>query len=114
MNVLKTMRNMGSLKILLWIIVISFVAAMFTVWGTGGSSGKGGRTWLGEEYSVKVEGRTMPPAIFRLQYRFYAERIRQMLGDNFRDDFLRGASKTVADGHGPPAHPRRHGRRTTA
>jgi peptidyl-prolyl cis-trans isomerase D len=98
MNVLKTMRNMGSLKILLWIIVISFVAAMFTVWGTGGSTEKGGRTWLGQEYSVKVEGRTMSPAIYRLQYRFYSERIRQMLGENFREDFLRGASKTIADG----------------
>jgi peptidyl-prolyl cis-trans isomerase D len=98
MNVLKKMRNMGSLKILLWIIVISFVAAMFTVWGTGGSTDKGGRTWLGQEYSVKVEGKTMSPAVYRLQYRFYAERIRQMLGDNFREDFLRGASKTIADG----------------
>lgn len=98
MNVLKTMRNMGSLKILLWIIVISFVAAMFTVWGTGGSTEKGGRNWLGQEYSVKVEGKTMSPAIYRLQYRFYAERIRQMLGDNFREDFLRGASKTIAEG----------------
>lgn len=97
MNVLKTMRNMGSLKFLLWIIVISFVAAMFTVWGTGGAR-SGGRTWLGEEYAVKVEGRTMPPAVFRLQYRFYVERIRQMLGDNFREDFVRGASKTVAEG----------------
>ena len=64
MNVLKTMRNMSSLKILLWIIVISFVAAMFTVWGTGGGTEKGGRTWLGEEYAVKVEGHTLPPAIF--------------------------------------------------
>jgi peptidyl-prolyl cis-trans isomerase D len=98
MNVLKTMRNMAPLKFLLWIIVISFVAAMFTVWGTGGGSGSGGRTWLGEEYAVKVEGRIMPPAVFRLQYRFYVERIRQMLGDNFREDFVRGASKTVAEG----------------
>lgn len=98
MNVLKTMRNMAPLKFLLWIIVISFVAAMFTVWGTGGGSGSGGRTWLGEEYAVKVEGRIMPPAVFRLQYRFYVERIRQMLGENFREDFVRGASKTVAEG----------------
>ncbi len=98
MNVLKTMRNMGSLKFLLWIIVISFVAAMFTVWGTGGGSGSGGRTWLGEEYAVKVGARSLPPAVFRLQYRFYVERIRQMLGDNFREDFIRGASKTVAEG----------------
>ena len=98
MNVLKTMRNMGSLKILLWIIVISFVGAMFTVWGTGGSSDNSGRNWLGEEYAVRVDSRSLPPAVFRLEYRFYAERIRQMLGDNFREDFLRGASKTVAEG----------------
>ncbi len=99
MNVLKTMRNMSSLKILLWIIVISFVAAMFTVWGGGGGSSSGtGRTWLGEEYAVKVGSRTLPPAVFRLQYRFYVERIKQMLGDSYREDFTRGASKTVADG----------------
>ncbi len=98
MNVLKTMRNMSSLKILLWIIVISFVAAMFTVWGGGGSSSREGRSWLGQEYAVKVGHRTLPPAVFRLQYRFYVERIKQMLGDSYREDFTRGASKTVADG----------------
>ena len=91
MNVLKTLRSMGFLKILLWIIVISFVGAMFTLWGGGLDAEKGSGNLLGTDYAVKVGKESFPPAVFRLQYRFYVERLRNMLGDSFSDQFLRGA-----------------------
>lgn len=97
MNVLKTMRNMEFLKILLWIVVISFLLAMFALWG-GGLEYEKGHSLFGPDFAVKVGKESLSPGAYRLQYRFYTEQIRQMLGDNFRDDFLRGAAQRVADG----------------
>jgi len=97
MNVLKTMRNMEFLKILLWIVVISFLLAMFALWG-GGLEYEKGHSLFGPDFAVKVGKESLSPGAFRLQYRFYTEQIRQMLGDNFRDDFLKGAAQRVADG----------------
>lgn len=97
MNVLKTVRNMGFLKILLWIIVISFLAAMFTIWGGGMDVEKKGGSLFGADYAVKVGKDSFSPGVFRLQYRFYVERLRQMMGDQFKEDFLRGAPQNIAD-----------------
>ncbi len=97
MNVLKTMRTMGSLKILLWIIVFAFIAAMFTMWG-GGLEAERGASMFGPEFAVKVGEDSLPPGVFQLQYRFYTEQMKRMLGDNFNDNFLKGAPQRVADG----------------
>ncbi len=97
MNVLKRMRNMGFLKFLLWIIVISFVMAIFTLWGGGLEYEKRGSSLFGGDYAVKVDGDSLPPAVFRLKYRFYVDRIKSMLGDNFRDSFLQGAPQNIAN-----------------
>jgi peptidyl-prolyl cis-trans isomerase D len=97
MNVLKTMRTMGSLKLLLWIIVISFVAAMFTMWGGGLEAERGG-TIFGNEFAVRVGEDSLPPGVFQLQYRFYTDQLKRMLGENFNDNFLKGAPQRVADG----------------
>jgi peptidyl-prolyl cis-trans isomerase D len=97
MNVLKTLRSMGFLKILLWIIVISFIGAMFTLWGGGLDAEKSSGTLLGNDYAVKVGKESFPPAVFRLQYRFYVERLRNMFGDSFNEQFLRGAPQNIAN-----------------
>ncbi|MEW6756832.1 MAG: peptidyl-prolyl cis-trans isomerase [Acidobacteriota bacterium] len=97
MNVLKTMRTMGSLKILLWVLVFAFIAAMFTMWG-GGLEAERGASMFGPEFAVKVGEDSLPPGVFQLQYRFYTEQMKRMLGDNFNDNFLKGAPQRVADG----------------
>jgi len=97
MNVLKTMRGMKLLKGLLWIVVISFIAAIFTLWGGGLDYEKRGRSLFGADYAVKVEGVTIPPEIFKLQYRFYERQMRDMLGTSFKASYLQGASARMAD-----------------
>ncbi len=96
MNVLKRMRSMQVLKILLWVVVLSFLLAMFTVWGGGQEAEKGGHSLLGRDYAVKVGSDILPPGAYRLQYRFYAERVRSMLGKNFKRSFLKGAPQRIA------------------
>jgi peptidyl-prolyl cis-trans isomerase D len=97
MNVLKTMRGMKLLKGLLWVVVISFIAAIFTLWGGGLDYEKRGRSFWGADYAVKVGGATIPPEIFRLQYRFYERQMRDMLGTSFKASYLQGASARMAD-----------------
>ncbi len=96
MNVLKRMRSMQVLKILLWVVVLSFLLAMFTVWGGGQEAEKGGHSLLGRDYAVKVGSDILPPGAYRLQYRFYSERVRSMLGKNFKQSFLKGAPQRIA------------------
>lgn len=97
MNILKTVRTMGFLKILLWIIVISFVGAMFTLWGGFGDVEKKGATLFGKDFAVEVGKDSYPPEIFRLQYRFYVEQVKSFMGDNFQESFLRGAPMNIAN-----------------
>ena len=70
---------------------------MFTLWGGGLDAEKGSGNLLGTDYAVKVGADSFPPAVFRLQYRFYVERLRNMLGDNFNDRFLQGAPQNIAN-----------------
>lgn len=96
MNVLKTMRSMTTLKILLWIIVFSFIAAMFTVWGGGMDvEGKKGGGFFTRKYSVKVGKDSLPPGVFKLQYRFYVESVKRYLGEKKSAQFLKGAGQRV-------------------
>jgi peptidyl-prolyl cis-trans isomerase D len=97
MNVLKTMRGMKLLKGLLWIVVISFVAAIFTLWGGGLDYEKSGRSLFGADYAVRVGRQTISPEIYKLQYRFYERQMRDMLGNNFKASFLQGAPARMAD-----------------
>jgi peptidyl-prolyl cis-trans isomerase D len=97
MNILKTVRTMGFLKILLWIIVISFVGAMFTLWGGFGDVEKKGATLFGRDFAVEVGKDYYPPEVFRLQYRFYVEQVKSFMGDNFQESFLKGAPKNIAN-----------------
>ena len=96
MNVLKTMRNMQMLKVLLWIVVISFLLAIFALWGGGLEYEEKNPVLHGREYAVRVDDEILPPAAFTLQYRLYSEQVKSMLGDNFREDFLRGAPQRIA------------------
>ena len=96
MNVLKRMRSMQVLKLLLWVVVLSFILAMFTVWGGGNDMEKGGNSLLGRDFAVKVGSDSLPPGAYRLQYRFYTERIKSMLGKNFKQSFLKGAPQRIA------------------
>ena len=97
MNVLKTMRGMKLLKGLLWVVVISFIAAIFTLWGGGLDYEKSGGTLFGADYVVKVESATVSPELYRLQYRFYERQMRDMLGDSFKESFLQGTPKRIAE-----------------
>ena len=98
MNMLKTMRNMGSLKLLLWIIVISFIAAMFTRVGNGeyglewpDLAGRGARGEGGGAYHA---ARRLPPAIPLLRGAHPPD-----AGDNFRErTSSAGPPETVAEG----------------
>lgn len=97
MNVLKTMRGMKLLKGLLWIVVISFIAAIFTLWGGGLDYEKHKGGLFGANYVVKVESATISPELYRLQYRFYERQMKDMLGDNFKSSFLQGSPQRIAD-----------------
>lgn len=96
MNVLRTMRSMTSLKVLLWVIVFSFIAAMFTVWGGGMDvENKTGGGLFASKYSVKVGKDSFPPGVFKLQYRFYVENVKRYLGEKNSARFLKGAGQRV-------------------
>ncbi len=97
MNIMKDMRNNTFLKILLWVIVISFLGAMFTLWGGGMDyESKRGHGLLGREYAVKVGGESLSPDVYRLQYQFYVSRIRSILGDKNSARFLKGSAQRTA------------------
>jgi peptidyl-prolyl cis-trans isomerase D len=97
MNLLKTMRNATWLKYLMWVVVISFVAAIFFIWGRGGDSQRRrGATLLGDEYSVYVDGRSQSPNMLRWLYRQQEDQYRSMFRDQFNPSLLRGACTRLA------------------
>lgn len=90
MNLLRFIRENPALKYLLWIVIAAFVL-LFSLPGI-----QMGKDALARDYAVKVGGRSLPPAYLRLSYQDYAGRVRQMLGDQYKESFLKGAGKNLA------------------
>ena len=97
MNLLKVMRNTTWLKYIMWVVVISFIGAIFFIWGRAGDSERRRTTLFGGEYSVNVDGKTQSPGILRMRFKQQEEQYRQMLGANFKPEFMRGACTRLAN-----------------
>jgi len=95
MNLLRFMHETPILKYILWVVIISFVLAIFVIWG-GGMDRESKSGLFQEDYAVKVDGETLPPGYLRLSYQYYGERIRQMFGDQFRESYLKGSAGRLA------------------
>jgi peptidyl-prolyl cis-trans isomerase D len=95
MNVLKFMRSSALLKYLLWLVILSFILWIFA-FNRGGSqrSSKG----FGQDYIVKVKDRTLPPQALALALQFQRDRIRKMLGEEYVEQFMKDAPKSIASG----------------
>ncbi|MEJ2421401.1 MAG: peptidyl-prolyl cis-trans isomerase [Acidobacteriota bacterium] len=88
MNVLKFMRRTKSMKILLWLAIAAFILLIFAVWGGGAQGERGG---LFQNYSVKVESESLPYGSLTLQVLMYQRQLQNMLGQAYKDSFMRGA-----------------------
>jgi peptidyl-prolyl cis-trans isomerase D len=92
------MRNTTWLKYIMWVVVISFMGAIFFIWGRAGDSDSTSRTTLfGGEYAVYVDGKTQSPGILKMRFRQQEEQYRQMLGANYKPEFMRGACTRLAN-----------------
>lgn len=91
MNLLRFIRENPALKYLLWIVIAAFVL-LFSLPGL-----EMGRDAMTDDFAVKVGDQTLPPAYLRLSYQDYAGRVRQMLGDQYKESFLRGSGKNIAN-----------------
>ena len=82
---LKTMRrNVKSLKPILWIIVGTFILAIFAVWGLGGRSAEGGRAKAvasvgGEDISAEAYTQELRQRIDALSKQFSGEMTAQLI-----------------------------------
>jgi len=95
MNLLRFMHETPILKYVLWVVIISFVLAIFVIWG-GGMDAERRSSLFQEDYAVKVGSETLPPGYLRLSYQYYGERMRQMFGDQFRESYLKGSAGRLA------------------
>lgn len=93
MNVLKFMRSSAILKYLLWLVILSFIIWIFAFYGGGGQTSDKG---LGPDYIVKVGNKTLPPQALTLAMQFQRERIRSMLGEEYVEQFMKDAHKSIA------------------
>ncbi len=95
MNLLKFMRETPILKYALWLVILSFILAIFVLWGGAGEAERH-RNPFGTDYAVKVGGAALPPGYLRLSYQLYEERMRSLFGDQFRQSYLKGSVKNLA------------------
>ncbi|MFQ5881062.1 MAG: SurA N-terminal domain-containing protein [Candidatus Methylomirabilales bacterium] len=84
---LRTMRNnLKSLSITLWLVIASFIATIFLVWGMQ-SAGPG--TGRYPAAAATVNGERIPWSEFQKVFRQQVEALRQLYGDRWKDDLVR-------------------------
>lgn len=94
MNVLKFMRSSAILKYLLWLVILSFIIWIFAFYGGGRQTSNKG---LGQDYVVKVRSKTLPPETLTLAMQFQRERIRSMLGEEYVEQLMKDAPRTISN-----------------
>jgi peptidyl-prolyl cis-trans isomerase D len=78
---LKLMRErFHSLKVLLWLVVGSFVITIFAVWGGAREAARGGAT---ATWAARVDGEEIPAALFRQRVRNLDNFYRQLYGSGY-------------------------------
>ncbi len=96
MNLLRFMHETPVLKYVLWIVIISFVLAIFVLWGGGLDAERRGRIFSAN-YAVKAGDNTMPAGCLRLSYQLYADRMRSLFGSQFKESYLKGSVQNLAN-----------------
>lgn len=92
MNIMKFMRSSKFLYFLLWLVILSFVIWVFAIYGGAGQSL---RNPFEEEYIVKVKKRSLSPAVLNLSLQYHRENIRNMLGEQYVEQFMKDAHKMM-------------------
>lgn len=84
---LRTMRdNIKSLSITLWLVIASFIATIFFVWGMQSGGPGAGRN---PAVAATVNGEPIPWVDFQRAYRNQVETLRRIYGDRWNDDLVR-------------------------
>lgn len=96
MNLLKFMRETPVLKYLLWIVIISFVLAIFVLWGGGLDAERRGSVFSAD-YAVKAGDNSMPQGCLRLSYQLYHDRMQSLFGSQFKESYLKGSVQNLAN-----------------
>ena len=96
MNLLRFMRETPILKYVLWIVIISFVLAIFVLWGGGLDAERRGSVFAAD-YAVKAGDNSMPPGCLRLSYQLYHDRMQSLFGAQFKESYLKGSVQNLAN-----------------
>ncbi|MFQ5658603.1 MAG: SurA N-terminal domain-containing protein [Candidatus Methylomirabilales bacterium] len=84
---LRAMRdNLKSLSITLWLVIASFIATIFLVWGMQSAGPGAGRN---PAVAATVNGEPIPWVDFQRAYRNQVETLRRIYGDRWNDDLVR-------------------------
>ncbi len=94
---LRTMRdNLKSLSITLWLVIASFIATIFLVWGMQSAGPTDGRN---PAVAATVNGERIPWLEFQRAYRQHVETLRRIYGDRWEEDLVQemGIHRQVLD-----------------
>lgn len=84
---LRTMRNnVKSLSITLWLVIASFIATIFLVWGMQSAGPTAGRN---PAVAATVNGEPIPWLEFQQTYRRQRDALRRIYGDRWKEDLVR-------------------------
>jgi peptidyl-prolyl cis-trans isomerase D len=95
MNIMKLMRSSKWLYLLLWLVILSFIIWIFAYYGGGGRAVGNNLT---EDYIVKVGGRKLPAKTLNLAMQMQREQIRNYLGEQYVEQFMKDAHKMITSG----------------
>lgn len=92
MNILKLMRSSKLLYFLLWLVILSFIIWIFSIGGGQILENK-----LSKDYIVKVGEKTLPPRTLNLALQFQRETIKNFVGEQYVEQFMKDAHKRVVN-----------------